>query len=80
MAAGFTACCEAGDCRGTPPTCYCDALCHSLGDCCDDIDETCPAGKMELLQLSYQEVSRLSWLGWCQHTPNACTLPSSFVL
>lgn len=40
---------------------------------CDDIDETCPAGKMELLQLSYQEVSRLSVLGWCQHIPNACT-------
>lgn len=25
--------------QGSPssPTCYCDLLCHSIGDCCDDI-------------------------------------------
>ena len=36
--AGYTGCCECGDCRaeGLLP-CYCDRLCHILGDCCDDI-------------------------------------------
>ena len=43
---GFTGCCESGDCSGggfQRPFCYCDELCHHLGDCCDDIDEiSCP--------------------------------------
>ena len=42
MAAGFSACCEDEDCRGSPQTCYCDELCHSVGDCCEDIGDICP--------------------------------------
>ena len=42
MAAGFPACCEGEDCRGSPQTCYCDELCHSVGDCCEDINDICP--------------------------------------
>ena len=44
---GYTGCCESGDCLGADTvqqSCYCDALCHRLGDCCDDIaDVSCPA-------------------------------------
>ena len=41
---GFTGCCESGDCRGGNLTnCYCDELCHRIGDCCDDIlNISCP--------------------------------------
>ena len=31
-----------GLCSGSPPNCYCDASCHSFGDCCSDIDIICP--------------------------------------
>lgn len=44
--AGFTDCCtgSASTCLGTPTlNCYCDRNCHSLGDCCDDIEEICSA-------------------------------------
>ena len=35
---GYIGCCEDGDCRGGNVTnCYCDELCHQIGDCCDDI-------------------------------------------
>ncbi len=26
--------------------CFCDYTCHSFGDCCHDIDETCPLSKL----------------------------------
>ena len=42
MAAGFTACCEGEDCQGSPQTCFCDELCHGVGDCCQDIGDICP--------------------------------------
>ena len=42
VAAGFSACCEDEDCRGSTQTCFCDELCHVVGDCCEDIDNTCP--------------------------------------
>ena len=39
MDQGYTSCCQSGDCRGTLsfPDCYCDELCHRVGDCCPDI-------------------------------------------
>ena len=45
MSEGYTGCCESGNCLGGElSSCYCDELCHRLGDCCDDIlDIACPA-------------------------------------
>ena len=38
VSGGYTGCCESGDCRGGDlSNCYCDELCHRIGDCCDDI-------------------------------------------
>ena len=43
VAAGFTGCCVDGADPGcVTAVCACDALCHDNGDCCEDIDETCP--------------------------------------
>ena len=39
--AGFTECCFS-DCLGFPSDCSCDDFCRQIGDCCYDIDETCP--------------------------------------
>ena len=39
--AGFTTCCTSGCNVGS---CYCDAACHGFGDCCEDIEGTCPLG------------------------------------
>lgn len=36
---GFTGCCVSGCNQGG---CYCDQACHGFGDCCDNIDNTCP--------------------------------------
>ena len=41
MAAGFTECCTT-KCSGFPSDCMCDDFCRELGDCCYDIDDTCP--------------------------------------
>ena len=41
VAAGFTECCFF-DCLGFPSDCNCDDFCREVGDCCYDIDETCP--------------------------------------
>ena len=41
-AVGFTACCEKEDCHGNSQFCFCDELCHGVGDCCNDIDDICP--------------------------------------
>ena len=43
MDAGFSDCCVGDDCSGSPADCQCDALCHEIGDCCFDIDITCPS-------------------------------------
>ena len=41
--AGYTQCCSDSVCLGQPgQDCYCDPTCHLHGDCCQDIDETCP--------------------------------------
>ena len=45
MASGYTSCCEVGFCGGYPANCFCDANCHSRGDCCNDIEDICPQGK-----------------------------------
>ena len=42
MRSGYSECCTEGKCDGTTEStpfgfCYCDALCHNLNDCCDDI-------------------------------------------
>ena len=46
VAAGFTECCtDSYGCNGQSvgtQTCSCDFNCHEVGDCCDDIDITCP--------------------------------------
>ena len=34
-----------GLCSGSTPSCYCELSCHSFGDCCSDIDTTCPLGQ-----------------------------------
>ena len=41
VAAGFTECCFT-DCLGSPSDCSCDDFCRFVGDCCYDIDDTCP--------------------------------------
>jgi hypothetical protein len=38
--AGFTECCTGLAC--SVQGCFCDAICHFFGDCCYDIDMTCP--------------------------------------
>ena len=48
-AAGHTSCCISGCNAGG---CYCDEVCHSFGDCCDNIDITCPQSKLLNLQCS----------------------------
>ena len=39
--AGYTSCCTEENCEvsieSSPISCFCDALCHSYGDCCSDI-------------------------------------------
>lgn len=41
--AGYMQCCEDSICAGLPNyDCYCDITCRSFGDCCQDIEETCP--------------------------------------
>lgn len=45
IAAGYTACCTESDlseCFGAPGNCKCDAECRDHGDCCYDVDITCP--------------------------------------
>ncbi len=37
--AGHSGCCVSGCNAGG---CYCDAVCHTFGDCCDGINSTCP--------------------------------------
>ena len=39
VANGHTDCCLSGCNTGS---CWCDSLCHNFGDCCADIEETCP--------------------------------------
>ncbi len=33
-------------CVGSDGICFCDPTCYAFGDCCDDIDSTCPVGKL----------------------------------
>ena len=49
--AGYnSSCCEHGYCAGYPFTCFCDSYCHDLGDCCSDIDDTCPQSKLKIIE------------------------------
>ena len=41
-AAAYNACCISASCAGSPPTCYCDSNCRDRGDCCPDVNSTCP--------------------------------------
>ena len=34
--AGFVGCCDSSCYVGS---CYCDQICHTYGDCCDDIED-----------------------------------------
>lgn len=38
-AAGYTECCTFGCNAGG---CFCDQICHTFGDCCEDIQKLCP--------------------------------------
>ena len=39
-ALGLDGCCMEDNCLGVGgEDCYCDQVCHDLGDCCDDIEE-----------------------------------------
>ena len=38
-ALGLDGCCMEFSCLGVGGGCYCDQVCHELGDCCDDIEE-----------------------------------------
>lgn len=40
--AGWTSCCRVGECYVPDKNCFCDFTCHMFGDCCSDIDATCP--------------------------------------
>ena len=40
VVAGFTGCCTSFCLVGN---CFCDFACHRVGDCCEDIDMTCPS-------------------------------------
>ena len=42
QSSGYSECCSGGYCAGNPTTCFCDAFCRNRGDCCSDIDTTCP--------------------------------------
>ena len=45
LEAGYTECCSDFICLGSPTLdCFCDPSCHSFGDCCYDIDQSCPSG------------------------------------
>lgn len=53
--------CQAGDC-------YCDPVCYFLGDCCDDINVTCPLSAFDLLvnfQMSEIQVREHSTVSVC---------------
>ena len=41
LAAGYSSCCLTGHCRGEPPNCNCDSLCHIFDDCCSDAKGLC---------------------------------------
>jgi len=41
--AGFSSCCS-GFCLLARANCGCDGNCYFRGDCCDDIQQTCPRG------------------------------------
>ena len=49
--AGYRGCCVNNTTQCSLPTtlggtlCYCDYNCHEMGDCCDNIDTTCPLRK-----------------------------------
>ena len=40
-AAGHSSCCVVGSCKGEPPNCYCDSLCQTFKDCCNDATTLC---------------------------------------
>ncbi len=48
--AGHTSCCSSGCNAGG---CYCDSACYGFGDCCSDIQVTCPDGSCMSHMISY---------------------------
>ena len=47
--AGFTGCCTLpgdDDCFVSAGNCWCDSICGDCGQCCADINTTCPQGKL----------------------------------
>ena len=47
-AAGFSNCCMTESCKGEPPNCYCDSLCHTFNDCCPDANTLCKTNNITL--------------------------------
>lgn len=45
VSAGFTGCCS-GQCLVEADSCFCDPTCYDFDDCCADIEQTCPPGKL----------------------------------
>ena len=47
---GITVCCTPDHCptQISPDNCYCDTTCFEFDDCCDDIDQVCPPGYIQL--------------------------------
>ena len=51
--AGHFTCCTTGECVGSSGSCHCDFQCHSIDDCCSDIEETCSRMDVLLILLQY---------------------------
>ena len=77
VAAGYTECCNDSNCVGLPvEDCYCDTNCHLFGDCCADINNTCPAavippsGQFILDNSNYRQcqyiLMLITWLQLCR--------------
>ena len=57
-AAGHSSCCVVGSCKGEPPNCYCDSLCQTFKDCCNDAITLCQtnnniSGRTRVIGIAY---------------------------
>lgn len=64
LEAGYTECCSDFICLGAPTSdCFCDPSCHAFGDCCYDIDETCPRDDAVLPTSKLEKEREKEWGG-----------------
>ena len=70
-AAGYSSCCVSGPCKGEPPNCYCDHLCHIFKDCCPDANILCHFNKISGIVISnhslYSSSERARYLAFWVH-------------